>query len=533
MQLSSSNKFDPVSHSPLTSSAALNAVELRDRMRAGDLDLFAAVVTPEECTEPFSAMHKSIWLLLTQAILRGERLSRHGIGIPRGHAKTHMLKLLCCYTVMFTDLKYALVVCNTIGLARNFVNDVMDMMLSDNVVTLFGDFRDSVEKNNETEKIFWFAGREVILKPLGCMNAVRGTVIKRRRPELIICDDMQSREESMSPEISRTIHRWFYATLFKARSYARAHFIYVGNMYPDVPVQPSSEIMTCLLRNLQRNSKWTTWISGAILEDGSVVWPEVHPLENLLEDLEQDKAAGLEDVWYAEVQNDPEARPVTFFDADKVQEFPYPTEPGLEPIPYGKFFMIDPSLGKRTSDLQPVGLFHVYDERGPVLQEVRIFQCSGPKLVEGVLIWALEEEVPLIVAEAYGYQESLLQWFTAIAEAAFIEGITFAPIRRPSTGTMTKNTAISGSFKLLYGGKLFIHPQAWPFYSYQAKEFIPTRTNNSDDVLDMTEYGRRIFDNMQDLWLKDFSAIKKRERPQRPGTQVKELRGMQHNFRTH
>lgn len=473
---------------------AMDPNELREAMRY-NLDALAAVAVPDVYLAPMSTFHHSIWALVLEVIATKQRYTRHAIGIPRGHAKTHMLKLLILQMILYTDIRYILVVGNTLSLARAIIDDVMDMLGSSNIVALFGDYRFGIEKDNAEVREFRFQGREIILKPIGAGSAVRGTNINNRRPQVIICDDMQSRDEACSVEQSKNLLAWFLGTLLKARDYSRCHVLYVGNMYPDLEITPPNhfnKVYACILRNLQLDPAWISWVTGAFLADGSTIWPAVHPPEALLADLETDRRLGNAHIWYAEVQNDPNATAGMFFDADKV--------PGhLEPYdwpPVGKFIMIDPSLGKKTSDNQVVGYFGIYDETHVMWESMDVMQVKAPQLVMHVLQQALERRIPAIFCEAYGYQESLLHWFEFFLTQMHLppDTIKLIPITRGGGHSAKgKNVWISQSFGSVYAGILRMRPDVLAAYVTEATAFNPLQTDNADDILDVGEYGIRVF----------------------------------------
>jgi hypothetical protein len=62
----------------------------------------------------------------------------------------------------------------------------------------FGDWRLAVSNNTQTRKVFAYRGRSIILKAAGAGTGIRGITEKNRRPDLMIFDDIQSREDSES-----------------------------------------------------------------------------------------------------------------------------------------------------------------------------------------------------------------------------------------------------------------------------------------------------------------------------------------------
>lgn len=467
----------------------VNRHEVRELMKAS-VDWTGKILLPEQCTKDFAPIHQTLWTkLITSASSKLEEYVKFAIGLPRGHAKTQLLKMLCVIIITETDRRFILVVGNTATLARRFINDVMGMLTTDNFKAIYGDISEGTVKDSENERKFMFNGRMVIMVPMGIGSSVRGANVDNWRPDVIICDDMQSLDDSQSPDIE-VPHRqlqWFIGTLLLARSYTRCLVIYLGNMYPDRHIgPPEAGVYTCILRNLDLDPDWISIVTGAILSNGTALWPGVHPLKALIADLRQATRMGQQHIWYAEVMNSPEGASNMLFNEELVPEYPYKDTD----YAVGKYLMIDPSLGSKTSDAQLVAEFHIYDDLGPALRRIEIIQKAAPELVFAVLEWALTHNIPLIASENHAYQGSLLQWFSFWCEQYGIEGIHFVGINR---GGISKVQGIIGNFKDVMAGKVHLHPSVRAMYYKQAREYRPTKQKNVDDALDITDYGRRIY----------------------------------------
>lgn len=485
------------------SQVVLDSQGLIDEMRS-NLNVFASVVLPDEFTEKFSDSHVIMWQLLTESASKGyideAVFDKFALGLPRGHAKTTMLKLLCAWIVLFTARRYLLIVCSTATKAESFVADVISLLASPNIIELFGAYDRNMEKNNEKIKKFTYRGRRLIIKPTGKSGSIRGMQEDFQRPDVIICDDIQEQDEAENEEISQKILTWFLGTLLKARHPRVCTIVYLGNMYRDLEIGKSgSGIYTCLLRNLELNTEWTSMIVGAILSDGTALWEEVQSKKALLSDLRQDTQLGQEDIFFAEVLNDPTAKNSMYWKPSQVPDLPY--SPYDQVI--GKYLVIDPSLGKKKSDDQVVGLFYVYDETGPVLHEARVIQKSAPDLVQEVLKWALAERVPLITAEGVAYQSTLVQWFIFFCEQLGVEGIAIHPV---TPRGFSKVARILAYLKSLMRGYSKCTPEAFGLISSQAAFYRPSASNNVDDILDVGAYGEQVYLEFADQWLVDVEA---------------------------
>jgi hypothetical protein len=235
------------------------------------------------------------------------------------------------------------------------------------------------------------------------------------------------------------------------------------------------------LRNLQKNPSWRSIIVGGILADGSALWEEVQPKEQLLQELQNDILMGCAEVFYSEVLNDPQCGSGQWFDLSKLPK--YKTNPEINFL-VGKFIIIDPSLGKKKSDAQVVKVVEVWDGV-PEIAQIHIKQVPAPELVKWVLQLAVRERIPLIVAEAVAYQGTLLQWFSKVCQDEHIEGIAFESV---APGGRHKNNRILKYLKSLMAGLVVVQPQCLPITLSQIATFDPLKTNNTDDVLDTGAY---------------------------------------------
>ena len=131
------------------------------------LNFFAAVSLPEVYRFPFPPILLAIWQMLCTAVGKPDGQEKLAVGLPRGFAKTLLLKLFVIYCVLFTDRRFILVVCNTATLAENFIADIVDTLSSPNIIRIFGDWRLGLEKDTQELKKFTFKGRNIILAGLG------------------------------------------------------------------------------------------------------------------------------------------------------------------------------------------------------------------------------------------------------------------------------------------------------------------------------------------------------------------------------
>lgn len=441
-----------------------------------DVNFLGGVCIPEIFKYFFPIIFLAIWNLIVGAAKEEKGILRIAIGIPRGFAKTAFLKIYCVWLILFAKHRnFILVVCNTEALAVNFIADVFDILSSPNIIALFGDWRQGLGdtgRDTQTQKKFGFRGRDIIVSGVGAGTSLRGLNLKFRRPDIIIMDDMQAREEAENKKTADDMLTWMMGTLLKARNYERCLFIFVGNMYP---------FEGSILRKLKYNPQWLSFICGAILHDGTSLWPQFRPIEDLLADLEHDLSMGKPEIFFAEVLNDEEAGTVSGIDLSKIA--PYPDY--LDTIePQAGCIIIDPASGKETGNDIAIGLFFVYDGT-PVFRKVEHDKFSPLATIHTALKLALTHNIKCIAVESNAYQFTLLFWFDFVCRQLGIEGMHLVPIE---TQGYAKNARLKSCMYSIIDPKKprpLLHPDVKSKVVYQMSQFNPAKQKNEDDLLDL------------------------------------------------
>jgi len=440
------------------------------------LDFFAAFILTELYEYGYPPILKAMWELICNSALLTKGKFRFALGIPRGFSKTIMLKLYVVWAVLFTDKKFILIVCATEPHVINFIADVCDMLDHPNIRLLFGDWRLAQTKDSGTLKVFSFRGRNIIIGGIGQGGSPRGFNIKYIRPDLIVMDDIQQKEDSQNQEMAQALMVWMLGTLMKACHPRNCTFIFVGNMYP---------YEGCILRKLKHSREWLSLITGAITADGKSIWPEHRDIDDLLEELAVDTEQGHPEVFFSEVMNDEEAGTVSGIDVSKIPDCPPHLDVGSA---QGGCVIIDPSLGKKKSDDVAIGAVLYFDGL-PVLRELNIGKFDPGKTIQVATFLAIKYGMRLIVCEAVGYQETLVYWFNVVFAQIEVKGIQ---VRTVSPEGMMKNARIRDALKLMLAGKLLLHRDTRSAAIYQITQWNPLKTSNKDDILDVLAYAPKV-----------------------------------------
>ena len=440
------------------------------------LDFLASLIITDIYAYGYPAALQAVWQLICNAGSEVVGKPKYAIGIPRGFSKTIILKLYVVWLILFSDRHFILVVCNTATHANNFIADVQDMLSCESIVSIFGDWRAGLEKDTQELKKFNFRGRNIILAGIGSEGSVRGLNIKYRRPDIVLMDDMQNREQAENPVVASGLFDWMLGTLMKACHPQKCVFIFVGNMYP---------FEGSILRKLKHSKEWVAFITGAILADGESLWPEHRSIEDLLSELAFDTEQGRPQLFFSEVMNDEESGTVSGIDVSRIPDCPSHLDISQA---QGGFIIIDPSLGKKAGDDLAIGAFLVYDGT-PVLVELEAGPFDPGTTIKKATFLAVKYSMQLIVVESGAYQATLKYWFDFIFAQLGISGIQVALV---SPAGMAKNTRIVEMFKHLLKGTLLLHKRVKSAVIYQITQFNPLKTNNKDDCLDVCAYAYKV-----------------------------------------
>ena len=441
-----------------------------------DLDFLAALATPETFKYLFPPVYKSIWQWLLTYIHKKRDFSQLALGLPRGFAKTSLIKLFLLYCILFTNRRFILVLAENTTKAINIISDVMDMLSEPNIRKVFGDWKVGVETDRQDLKKFGFRGRNIIVMA-GTVETIRGITLKNARPDVMIFDDIQSRSVAESQQVSDALEREMMGTAMKAKSPEGCLFVFIGNMYPT---------KWSILRRLKTNPNWIKFIAGGILADGTSLWEELQPIEQLHREFQNDLLAGHPEIFYAEVLNDENASANTAIDTSKIPSYPYQDND----IPAAKFLIIDPSNDKNHSDAVSIGYFEVHNGY-PVLRDLVEGRLSPGDTIREALKLCFTHGASLIAIESNAFQYSLLYWFNFITAQMGIVGIE--PVEVYS-GSQNKNARILAMFLQLLKGELWIHPDCVPATHLQISQFNPMKRDNTDGLLDLLTYAPKVLE---------------------------------------
>jgi len=458
------------------STFSANLEEIKARAER-DFNFFAGLIVPHLMRTAFPAFYLALFSLLTRINPDPYAIMRFALGLPRGFAKTTFLKILVCWLIIHDRNHFILVIGATEPKALDFIADVDEMLSSPNVEAIWGSWALTKKVDNAKRKIGYMNGKQIILVPMGAETTVRGLNINNQRPGCIICDDIQTRDGALSQVKNDSLRDWFVSSLLKSISTYGSNrlVVFLGNMYPG----------DCLLQVLKRNTEWVSLITGAILEDGESLWPELKPVDSLFKEYKHDEQMGEGHIWFAEVQNDPLDERYRLLSKPIPADFDDIVEHSVADY---CFLTVDPAGFRRNSDDNTIAIHKGYDGV-PVCTDIRGGVWDPKETVRQILVAALENGASVIGIESVGYQQSLCYWTNYFLEELGIEGITVVELK---TNNRTKLSRIQDYIKELLAGTAGMAREARAKFTFQANNYKLEKTDNSDDYLDSPAYAKQI-----------------------------------------
>lgn len=454
-----------------------------------NLNFLAALCLQDDFKFMFPKMYLAIWGFLLSKVFLVRDFSKLALGIPRGFAKTTLMKIFIVFCVLFTTRKFICVVSHIEDHAINIVKDACSMLGTANIVSVFGNWETNKERDKVECKIFLFRGRRIILAALGSNGSIRGLNVGNARPDVMIFEDFQRKLDSENEELSKKLYTDMYGTFMKAKSPFGCLFVFVANMYPTVG---------SILKKLKDNKDWLSFIVGGILKTGESLWEDLQPIKQLLAEYQEDLNAGCPEVFLAEVLNDPNAGIKAGIDITKIPKYKYDEAD----LPTGRGIVIDPALDNPSSDYNGIGLVGIYDGI-PTLEEVDLGRYTPLQLIVNALKMAFKYNCRLITVENANIQATYLFWFNRVCQDNGITGFNFLPLE---IGGGTKNAKIAASLKEWQKEEILVKPQVKPLLMNEVIKWNPNKRNNSDTILDLLVMSKKIVEQHELLMTMPYEA---------------------------
>lgn len=271
---------------------------------------------------PIPECHREWWNLCT---------SLHpfvAIAAPRGFAKstaiTHSYTLAC---VLFRERSFTLLISGTEAQAILFLNDIKNELKDNTTIhQLFG--IPKFLKDAETDIVVEMPdGHKFRIMAKGSEQSLRGAKWANKRPDLIICDDIEEDEQVMNKDRREKFRRWFFGALIPARSDNGIVRVVGTILHMDSMLErlmPEFQLQTKKRALFMKYEPLKTWCDYQLpwksikyrAHDDTfqhLLWPEKKGASELKQIRENYIAQGLPEVYSQEFLNIPIDESIAFF----------------------------------------------------------------------------------------------------------------------------------------------------------------------------------------------------------------------------
>lgn len=210
---------------------------------------------------PTPAFHRQAWALY------GGDDPNVCVVAPRDHAKSSALSMVYILAeVLFRKSDYVILVGSTEdGAAEQLGNIAEELQENEDLIREFGVKR--MLRTATTDTIVEMSdGHKFRILARGAEQRIRGRLWKGKRPNLLVCDDMEDDEQVLNPERRRKFRVWFFRAAKQALSKSGRLRVHGTILHDD-----------SLLARLRKNSTWKTLFFAAhrSFDDFSgLLWPE-------------------------------------------------------------------------------------------------------------------------------------------------------------------------------------------------------------------------------------------------------------------
>jgi predicted phage terminase large subunit-like protein len=268
---------------------------------------------------PTPQFHIDLWELFT---------NKHrcvAAAAPRGHGKSTAITFAYALAnALFREKRFLVIVSDTEAQAINFISDIKtELKENEDLISLFG--IKSLDKDTETSIIVRFDDDALFRIDAKGQGFKRGMKWDNKRPDLIICDDLENEEVVYNKERRDKFKRWFYGTVIPSLSKDGILRVVgtilhldslLNNLMPDEYLL-STKIEPLKTYNYVTHSQWRSVRYRAHSEDFSqILWPSRWPKEELIKIREDYTAKGLSDVYSQEYLNYPVDEKTSYFKRD-------------------------------------------------------------------------------------------------------------------------------------------------------------------------------------------------------------------------
>lgn len=324
------------------------------------------------------------------------------IAAPRGHAKTTALShTYTLAAVLFREREYVLIVSDTITQAVQFLGDIKKELLENEQLRALFKIKGLVPGYDREDDfvIVCEDGHMFRISAKGSEQKVRGLKWNNKRPDLIVCDDLENDEIVMNKDRRMKFKRWFYGALLPCRSY-NGIVRYVGTILHNdslleslMPKRIEKYTVVEDLKTYSTRPKpaWKAVKYRAHTADfRQILWPQRYDKDFFLTKRNEYVEQGLPDVYSQEYLNVPIDESLAYFRRADIRDFTETDRELLKNPDWKKYynFYIGTDLAVSTDEVSDWSVFVVggIDQNGYLhIFDILRERMDSSEIVETIL----------------------------------------------------------------------------------------------------------------------------------------------------
>lgn len=162
-----------------------------------------------------------------------DRTMRLAQSMPRGHGKSlYLSNIFPLHQIVFRKRRYILIVSETESMSRKFIEFISDALKHNEKLRKdFGNLLSPNSKANPKDNVEVFETHNgVYVQSASTGKRLRGARYKQYRPDLVISDDLESSQNTNTPELREKNLDFFNKTLIPIGTPENTSFLYMGTM---------------------------------------------------------------------------------------------------------------------------------------------------------------------------------------------------------------------------------------------------------------------------------------------------------------
>ena len=246
------------------------------------------------------------------------------IAAPRRHAKSTAITLayaLCA--VLFRHRGYMLIISDSITQATQFLGEIKKQLVDNDTIRELFKIKE-FEKDTEDDVIVTCTdGYQFRISAKGSEQKMRGLKWDNKRPDLIICDDLENDEIVLNKDRREKFKRWFYGAVIPCISHNGLIRVvgtilhedsFLNNLMPsewdkNTVIEPLK-----IYKNNLRRGDWLAVKYKAHTDDFTqILWPQHYDKEYFVTLRQDYMDRGIPDVYSQEILNTPVDESIAYF----------------------------------------------------------------------------------------------------------------------------------------------------------------------------------------------------------------------------